>query len=293
VKLLHAPGKAFTYGAVGIQIAARVAEVVTGKSWEQIFFEQIAKPCQMTMTDFGKAKSVSAADGAYSTGKDYANFLKMLLSKGKFAGVRILSEKSIEEMFTAHTEGLPLGYTPYRFKTSQNSRFYGLGVWIERIDPKTRIGTDVSCQGARGFTPWLNTCKNIAGVYAVYGDLKSVQSVIDRIKMVVAENFPDNCIDISTENIESLDNLPDILKDVASPSAASTIFISFRLEENAFVSLKLYDPLGNEIENLLNKQMTTGEHTVPLQTKDLPAGVYFYRLKVNERLETKKINVRK
>jgi hypothetical protein len=196
-------------------------------------------------------------------------------------------------MFTAHTEGLPLGYTPYRFKTSQNSRFYGLGVWIERIDPKTRIGTDVSCQGARGFTPWLNTCKNIAGVYAVYGDLKSVQSVIDRIKMVVAENFPDNCIDISTENIESLDNLPDILKDVASPSAASTIFISFRLEENAFVSLKLYDPLGNEIENLLNKQMTTGEHTVPLQTKDLPAGVYFYRLKVNERLETKKINVRK
>jgi hypothetical protein len=293
VKLLYPPGKTFTYGAVGIQIAARVAEVATNKSWEQIFYEQIARPCQMTMTDFGKAKSLSAADGAYSTGRDYANFLKMLLNKGKFAGTKILSEKMVEEMFTAHTEGLPIGYTPFKFKTSQYSRFYGLGVWIERIDPKTRIGTEVSCQGLRSFTPWLNTCNNMAGVLAVYGDLRSVQQVVDGIKSIISEHFPTNCLDISTENLESLDNIPEILKDAAGVSTASTLFISFRLDEKAFVSLKLYDPLGNEIENLLNKQLPAGEYTVPLPTKDLPPGMYFYRLKVNERTETKKIQIKK
>lgn len=287
--LLHSPGKAFTFGAVSMQVAARIAEVITGKSWEQVFYEQMARPCQMILTDFGKARSVSAADGAYSTARDYANFLSMLLNKGKFGGSRVLSEKMIEEMFTVHTDGLPLGYTPYRTKTEPYSRFYGLGVWIERINPLTKIGTEVSCQGARGFTPWLNTCNNTAGVFAVYSDVKSVQSVIDKLKTIVAEHFPTACNDISTEHLTSL----DMTVESTPPAAAGMIFITFRLEEQAHVTLKLYDPLGNEIENLLSKQLAPGEHSVPLSTKDLPPGIYFYRLKVNERIETKKIQIRK
>jgi hypothetical protein len=133
----------------------------------------------------------------------------------------------------------------------------------------------------------------MAGVLAVYGDLRSVQQVVDGIKSIISEHFPTNCLDISTENLESLDNIPEILKDAAGVSTASTLFISFRLDEKAFVSLKLYDPLGNEIENLLNKQLPAGEYTVPLPTKDLPPGMYFYRLKVNERTETKKIQIKK
>jgi len=292
VKLIGTPGKTFTYGAVSYQVAARISEVVSGKSWEQIFFEQIAKPCQMANTDFGKAKSVTIADAAYSTPKDYSNFLKMVLTKGDFNGVQVVSEKMITEMLTDHAEGLPLGYTPYKFKTAQNSRFYGLGVWIERIDVKTKIGTEVSCQGARGFTPWINTCKNTAAVFAVYGDLLSVQTVVDGLRDVIAGTYTSPCYDVSTENLTSLDALPANVKEAAS-AAANTVFISFDLDEDAMVTLKLFDPLGNEISTLINKQMKPGEHSVPLKTIDLPSGVYFYRLKVNERLETKKITIKK
>jgi hypothetical protein len=292
VKLIGTPGKTFTYGAVSLQVAARIAEVVTGKSWEQVFFEQIAKPCRMSSTDFGKAKSVTVADAAYSTAQDYSNFLKMILTEGNFEGVQVLSEKMVTEMLTDHTEGLPLGYSPYKFKTAQNSRFYGLGCWIERIDVKTKIGTEVSCQGARGFTPWINTCKNTASVFAVYGDLKNVQQVVDGVREVIREGFTLPCYDVATENLASLDALPPNVKEAVS-APANTVFISFSLDEDAMVTLKLFDPLGNEISTLVNKQMKPGEHAVPLKTTDLPSGVYFYRLKVNERLETKKINIKK
>ncbi len=284
-ELQHLPGKKFSFGGVSIQIAAAIAEAVTGKSWEQVFHEKIARPCQMTVTDFGKAKSIIIGDGAYASAKDYSNFLRMILSKGMYAGNRVLSDKMIAEMLTDQTGGLPLGYTPYRFRTAQNSRFYGLGVWIERIDPKTNIATEVNGQGARGFTPWLNTCKNIAGVFAVYGDLKTIQPTIDEVKDLLDSAYPVSCNDVSTENLETI-------KDVAPPSA-NIIYISFQLNGNAFVNLKLFDPLGNEVLEIVNRSMNQGEHTIPVSTNELPAGVYFYRLKVNERMETKKITIKK
>jgi CubicO group peptidase (beta-lactamase class C family) len=293
VKLLNTPGKTFAYGAVGIQVAARIAEITSGKSWEQVFFEQIAKPCLMYSTDFGKAKSVTIADAAYSTSQDYASFLKMILAKGNINGIQVLSEKMITEMLTAQTEGLPMGVMPYKFKTSQSSRYYGLGVWIERINPNSKIGTEVSCQGARGFTPWINTCKNVAAVFAVYGDLKSSQIVIENVKEIIDEGFTFNCNDVSTENLTSLESIAAGLKSSDPSTTPNTIYISFNLSEPSFVTLKLFDPLGNEISQLLNRQMQPGEHSIPLKTRDLPSGVYFYRLKVNERLETRKINIKK
>jgi CubicO group peptidase (beta-lactamase class C family) len=293
LSLTNPSGKSFSYGGVSIQIAARIAEVVSKKSWEQLFYEQIAKPCAMSVSDFGKAKSIMIGDGAYSSANDYHNFLKMILNKGMYNGKRVLSEKMINEMLTDHTGGLPLGYTPYRFRTSQNSRFYGLGVWIERIDPKTKIGTEINSQGARGFTPWINTCKNIGGVFAVYGDLKSAQSTVDGIKILLEDNYIDKCNDIATENIENLETISGRIKESSSVASSNTMLITFQLDKNSFVNLKFFDSLGNEITQILNKQMNAGEHTIPLNTSELPSGVYFYRLKVNERLETKKVTIKK
>lgn len=293
VNLVKTPGKTFSYGGVSIQIAARVTEVISKKSWEQLFFDEIAKPCQMTVTDFGKAKSTNVGDGAYSSAKDYNNFLKMILNKGIYNNTRVLSENAINEMLTDHTGGLPLGYTPYRFRTSQNSRFYGLGVWIERIDPKTKMGTEVSCQGARGFTPWLNTCKNITGVVAVYGELKTIQNIVDGIKDIADKNFSSNCNDILTEGIENLETPSGRIKELDVVSSGQSVLISFSLDKSALVNLKFFDSLGNEIGEIINRQMNAGEYNIPYNTSDLPSGIYFYRLKVNDRMETKKITVKR
>ena len=48
------PGKTFHYSNIGLQIAGAVIEKISSKSFETLFAEKIARPCEMKNTDFGK-----------------------------------------------------------------------------------------------------------------------------------------------------------------------------------------------------------------------------------------------
>ena len=55
--------------------------------------------------------------------------------------------------------------------------------------------------------------------------------------------------------------------------------ISVTLEDDALVTLKVYDVLGREVATLLqNEPMATGEETIEFNATELTSGVYFYRL---------------
>jgi CubicO group peptidase (beta-lactamase class C family) len=92
------PGKTFHYSNTGLQIAGAVIEKISGKSFETLFAERIAKPCSMINTDFGNGKVAMPAGGAFSTAADYINFLQMILNEGVFNGKRILNRQSVIEM---------------------------------------------------------------------------------------------------------------------------------------------------------------------------------------------------
>ena len=56
------------------------------------------------------------------------------------------------------------------------------------------------------------------------------------------------------------------------------------------VVLKIYNLSGQEIETLVNGFQTAGKHEINWQPKELPSGIYFYRLQVgNNFVETKKM----
>ncbi len=66
--------------------------------------------------------------------------------------------------------------------------------------------------------------------------------------------------------------------------------ISYQLPENGFVSLKVYDVLGNEIAALVNKEQSAGSYNVNFSTgTELAAGVYFYRFEAGNFVQTKKM----
>ncbi|RKY98676.1 MAG: hypothetical protein DRQ13_03285, partial [Ignavibacteriae bacterium] len=72
--------------------------------------------------------------------------------------------------------------------------------------------------------------------------------------------------------------------------------IKFKISESGFVSLKIYDILGNEIATLVSEEKPAGNYKVEFNAAKLPSGVYFYRLQAvpNGRLagnvvETKKM----
>jgi hypothetical protein len=54
--------------------------------------------------------------------------------------------------------------------------------------------------------------------------------------------------------------------------------IIFDLAEDNFVSLKVFNLMGQEIETLLASELTTGRHEVVFDAANLATGIYFYQL---------------
>jgi len=61
------------------------------------------------------------------------------------------------------------------------------------------------------------------------------------------------------------------------------------LPKLSFVTIKIYDVLGNEIVALVNEEKTVGNYEVEFNAATLPSGVYFYQLKAGDFIETKKM----
>ena len=65
--------------------------------------------------------------------------------------------------------------------------------------------------------------------------------------------------------------------------------ISYSVPELSFVTLKVYDVLGNEIATLVNKENSVGSYTVEFDATTLPSGIFFYKLQAGDFVETKKM----
>jgi len=69
--------------------------------------------------------------------------------------------------------------------------------------------------------------------------------------------------------------------------------IAFSIPKSSFVSLKVFDILGNEISTLVNGDLPQGSYEVEFIAKDLPSGVYFYNITAGEFSKTMKMNLLK
>ena len=56
-----------------------------------------------------------------------------------------------------------------------------------------------------------------------------------------------------------------------------------------FVTLKVYDVLGNEIATLVNEEKAAGNYEVEFNATQLSSGIYFYRLQANDFTQIKKM----
>ncbi|MCU0644381.1 MAG: T9SS type A sorting domain-containing protein, partial [bacterium] len=68
-----------------------------------------------------------------------------------------------------------------------------------------------------------------------------------------------------------------------------TTTIEFAIPKSAFVTLNIYNLLGEEIATLVAEQRTAGIHRVNWDAKGLASGVYLYRLEAGEFVRTKKL----
>ena len=65
--------------------------------------------------------------------------------------------------------------------------------------------------------------------------------------------------------------------------------IDYTLAKSGFVSLKVYDILGQEVVTLVNGVEKAGDHNVNLNAANLPSGTYFYTLRSGDFTATKSL----
>ncbi len=65
--------------------------------------------------------------------------------------------------------------------------------------------------------------------------------------------------------------------------------IRFSLPRPGFITLKIYNLLGEEVATLVQEQCEAGEHRVQWQAHDLPSGVYVYRVQAGEFVQSRKL----
>jgi len=77
-----------------------------------------------------------------------------------------------------------------------------------------------------------------------------------------------------------------------NPSIKTTT-ITWLSAKSSRQTLKVYDVFGNEVATLADEVRSAGRQSIDFDTEELPAGVYFYQLRANGKVETKKMIVSK
>ena len=125
-EILYNPGTAFMYNSIGLNLAARIVEVVSKKSFEQMMMERIVRPLAMKSTSFSDNDRVTPASSGTASALDMTNFMTMILNKGIFNGKRILSEKAVVDMETLQIDASLMKDLP----PSLTGFTYGVGEWV-------------------------------------------------------------------------------------------------------------------------------------------------------------------
>jgi len=68
-----------------------------------------------------------------------------------------------------------------------------------------------------------------------------------------------------------------------------TTKIEYQIPELSFVTIKLYDVLGNEIETLVNEEKLTGTYEVEFDASELSSGIYCYKIVAGDFVDVKKM----
>jgi len=68
-----------------------------------------------------------------------------------------------------------------------------------------------------------------------------------------------------------------------------TTRITYQIPELSFVTLKVFDVLGNEIKTLVNEEKPVGYYEIKFDASSLASGIYIYQLHAGSFIETKKM----
>jgi len=93
---------------------------------------------------------------------------------------------------------------------------------------------------------------------------------------------------VEEEQIADLPTAYYLSNNFPNPFNPSTK-IKYSVPQTSTVQMKVFDVLGKEIETLVNEEKPVGTYELNWNAANLPSGVYFYRLKAENFVQTRKM----
>ena len=185
------PGTEFSYSDIGIDIAARIIEIVSKKKFDLLIRSKLLVPLQMRQTRFTTidGSAINPSSGAMSTASDYMHFLQMLLNKGKYNGQQVLSEASVnlmrqDQIAPEMVKNAPKGVQGFS---------YALGSWVIEQD-NNKTGTVLTCPALYGSWPVIDYCKGYACLIFVKSILSEQNAdIYNQMKASIDEKLQSKC----------------------------------------------------------------------------------------------------
>ena len=100
-----------------------------------------------------------------------------------------------------------------------------------------------------------------------------------------------NKINKATTDVKNQGVIPDgfkLFQNYPNPFNPTTN-IQYSIASEQFVILNVYDTLGKVVKSLVSEEKPAGTYDVQFSTRDLPSGIYFYKIQAGNFIQTKKM----
>jgi hypothetical protein len=157
------------------------------------------------------------------------------------------------------------------------------------------VGDEIAVGGSVGFEKYWGYSAYNDTYYELEPEGNSVSpfsmaggktAIVIRTNKIYA--FTPGNVSAVDENTNALVNSFLLYQNFPNPFNPSTR-IQYQVSSITYVTLKVYDILGNEVATLVNEEKPAGEYDVQFDGMGLSSGVYFYQLTAGNFIQTKKM----
>jgi hypothetical protein len=165
--------------------------------------------------------------------------------------------------------------------------FSVVGVWSADL---RGLGGNSAVVFASGFLdPSANQNGESFGLFAALANGTVVE--LPQLYGDQAQNALEKVMDENNEQVAIVSDI-NLEQNYPNPFNPSTS-IKFTVPASEFVTLKVYDVLGNEVATLVNEQKAPGTYEVRFDAGDLASGVYVYKMQAGNFTQTRKLMLMK
>ena len=161
---------------------------------------------------------------------------------------------------------------------------------LDKTDSSFNFSLSYLSNGTKPAGGWIEKSGGAKIVFLGFGfeSINNNESSISRTDVLntILQWF-DGTLDAENENPFIVSDYK-LSQNYPNPFNPVTV-ISYRVPVKSFVSLKVYDIIGREIQSLVNEEKDAGRYEIYFDASSLSSGVYFYKIKSESYSEIKKM----